>query len=163
MFEDTHFSIQVESNGTIVKNKKKGDKGLVYVYGEDSVTLDLGVIPVSGNTKVTIFKPGKKRELLVHFWFHCHYMKDPVFHMEKNEIDKAVSDKTHKIFPEDFAIEVAFQNLEIYEGEDAVQVDQPGTESDPKSDNPKSEDKSDQPKQEPSEDPTTESEQNGVD
>ena len=50
----------MESNGTIVKSKKKGDKGLVYVFGEDSVTLDLGVIPVSGNTKITIFKPGKK-------------------------------------------------------------------------------------------------------
>merc|ERR1712137_1394057 len=91
---------------------------LVYTFGEDSITLDLGVIPVSGNTKITIFKPGKKKELLVHFWFHCYYTRDPIFRMEKEEIDKAVSDRTHKIFPENFAIEVTFEPVGLYDGED---------------------------------------------
>jgi len=38
--------------------------------------------------------------------------------MEKEEIDKAVSDRTHKIFPENFAIEVTFEPVELYDGED---------------------------------------------
>jgi len=114
--EDHHVSIAIESNGTAVLFKKKGDKGLVYTFGEDSVTLDLGVVPVSGNTKVILYRPGKKKELLLHFWFHCHYVSDK-FRMEKHEIDKAVADKTHKVFPQDFAIEVEFDPLKIYDEE----------------------------------------------
>ena len=37
--------------------------------------------------------------------------------MEKHEIDKAVADKTHKVFPQDFAIEVEFDPLKIYDEE----------------------------------------------
>jgi hypothetical protein len=54
------FTVQVESNRTLVLSKKKGDKGLIYTLGDDCITLDLGVVPVSGNTKVTLFRPGKK-------------------------------------------------------------------------------------------------------
>jgi len=119
-FEDTHFALQIESNGSVIKYLKKGDKGLVYVLGKDSVTLDLGVVPVSGNTKVTLFKPGKKKELLVHFWFHCHYMTEPSFKMIKHEIDKAVSDRQHKVFPENFSIEVNFEPTGIYDDKKEV-------------------------------------------
>jgi len=117
--DDHHLSISIESNGTQTLFKKKGDKGLVYTFGEDSVTLDLGVVPVSGNTKVTLYRPGKKKELLLHFWFHCHYVTERL-HMEKHEIDKAVGDKTHKVFPQDFAIEVEFDPLKIYDEEATV-------------------------------------------
>lgn len=119
-FEDTHFGLLIESNGTAVKTKRKGDKGLIYLRGEDSVTLDLGTLPVSGNTKITIFKPGKKKDELFHFWFHCHFVRD-VVRFEKSELDKAISDKEHKIFPADFAVEVYFERLDLY---DAPQISQ---------------------------------------
>jgi hypothetical protein len=50
----------VESNGTLLTYKKKGDSGLSYYPGEGHIVLDLGTVPVSGNTKVTLYKPGKK-------------------------------------------------------------------------------------------------------
>ena len=50
-------------------------------------------------------------------------MKDEVFRLEKDEIDKAVGDKTHKVFPADFAIEAFFERVEIYEGDDNNKVE----------------------------------------
>jgi hypothetical protein len=44
-------------------------------------------------------------------------MVDPVFRMEKNEIDKAVGDKTHKVFDENFAIEVRFDPVSLYDSD----------------------------------------------
>ena len=54
------FGISVESNFSLLLYKKKGDNGLSYYPGENHVVLDLGIVPVSGNTKITLYKPGKK-------------------------------------------------------------------------------------------------------
>jgi len=100
------FNFIVECNGNRVFDSKKCE--LRVWPGDDSVVLDSDrKIPVCGNVKVILLKGS---EVLCWLWFHSAYIEQTTLLMKKKEIDKAVGDKQHKIFPADFSITVKFSS-----------------------------------------------------
>lgn len=47
---------------------------------------------------------------MCHFWFNTFFIQNYTLTLRKPEIDKANKDKKHKIYKEDFFIEVLFAN-----------------------------------------------------
>lgn len=45
---------------------------------------------------------------MFHMWFNTFFIENHRFRVEKGLIDKANKDKKHKIFPQDFSVELYF-------------------------------------------------------
>ena len=71
---------------------------------------DCDGLEVNGDFKVIVFdqEPSKKRKLFT-FWMHSLFASAaPTVRLTKSELDGAVSDKKHKHFPQDFAVDLTF-------------------------------------------------------
>ena len=74
-------------------------------------------LPICGDVKVEFFhQKFNKKEKLCHFWFNTYFIQGETFRIVQDETDKANKDKKHKVFKENFAIEVTFSD-EKYAGE----------------------------------------------
>ena len=63
-------------------------------------------LPLCGDIKVVLFNG------LCHFWFNTLFIEDNSATFSKNEIDKAIKDKRHKIFDSQFSVRLDFTEHE---------------------------------------------------
>ncbi|KNC51633.1 uncharacterized protein AMSG_12079 [Thecamonas trahens ATCC 50062] len=73
---------------------------------EDALLVDWDIsAPMTGDVKI-VFYDGSKKTFAV--WLHASYIENGYLRREKKQIDNAVKDKKHKIYPSDFALEFFF-------------------------------------------------------
>ncbi|KJE90052.1 pten protein [Capsaspora owczarzaki ATCC 30864] len=84
-----------------VENVKK-DQAVVELKADRPILL-------CGDVKIEFYhKTAFKKEKMCHFWFNTFFVQNHTLLLRKVDIDKANKDKKHKIFREDFAIELQF-------------------------------------------------------
>ena len=62
-------------------------------------------LPLCGDVKLEF-------QGMFHFWFNTSFVENNTLVLSKPEIDKANKDKTHKIFPHNFKVELVFNSSE---------------------------------------------------
>ncbi|KAI3631360.1 hypothetical protein MIR68_010850 [Amoeboaphelidium protococcarum] len=81
----------------------------------DTFTISVGKpIPLCGDVKVDFYhKSSMQKEKTFHFWFNTSFIQDGRhLLLTKSEIDKANKDKLHKIYDQNFKLELEFADTE---------------------------------------------------
>ncbi|KYQ89772.1 protein tyrosine phosphatase [Tieghemostelium lacteum] len=75
---------------------------------DEYIAYDIGSLPLVGDVKVDF---SDKNERMFMFWFNTYFV-NPHELVHKIGLDKAYKDKHHKTYPEDFRVEMFFENIE---------------------------------------------------
>jgi phosphatidylinositol-3,4,5-trisphosphate 3-phosphatase and dual-specificity protein phosphatase PTEN len=57
--------------------------------------------------------PQKKKKDLFHFWLNIEFIDKYNVKLEKGEIDRALKDKSNKMFPSDFNVQIYFKDVDF--------------------------------------------------
>lgn len=76
---------------------------------EDTATFDCGGLPVCGDIRMDFERHGSGR--IFQFWFHTAFVKDLKLVISKEGLDKAHKDKHHKLYDENFRVELEFAEM----------------------------------------------------
>jgi len=100
--------IEITTRGVAQAVKKFPLEKTVGEDGQDQWDLFLSFLelPLEGDIKIKLYQ-GKDTELCW-FWFNSHFIVDDKLHLQKYEIDHALSDTKNRVFKEDFSIELLF-------------------------------------------------------
>eukprot|EP01110_Echinostelium_bisporum_P012626 TRINITY_DN7411_c0_g1_i1.p1 TRINITY_DN7411_c0_g1~~TRINITY_DN7411_c0_g1_i1.p1 ORF type:complete len:374 (-),score=134.88 TRINITY_DN7411_c0_g1_i1:22-1143(-) len=92
------------------EKKKKDDTANGEATDSDTVKFDCGSLSLSGDAKLDFTEKHLGSEgKLFHFWFNTTFVKDCRVVIQKAGIDKAHKDKHHKLFDENFRVELVFE------------------------------------------------------
>eukprot|EP00300_Choanocystis_sp_HF-7_P037377 c53487_g1_i1.p1 GENE.c53487_g1_i1~~c53487_g1_i1.p1 ORF type:complete len:404 (-),score=90.23 c53487_g1_i1:36-1247(-) len=100
MFKQLHFVVQ---HGFTGKNKVFVSSTLKLKKGMEC-PLDWDVhVPLVGECKFVFYE---KKDKAFSFWINASYIDDGFMRIVKSTMDGAIKDKKHKVFPEEFAVEL---------------------------------------------------------
>eukprot|EP01133_Synstelium_polycarpum_P011968 gene11968-13960_t len=91
---------------TYYQNSIMGKKEVVEELDE-YISFDVGSIPMDGDVRVEVCN---KAERMFMFWIHTSFVSTQEI-VTKPGLDKAHKDKNHKLYPEDFRVELLFEDI----------------------------------------------------
>jgi phosphatidylinositol-3,4,5-trisphosphate 3-phosphatase/dual-specificity protein phosphatase PTEN len=90
-------------------NGKEDGEAIASSSTEDSTaTFECGGIPVVGDVRVDFDRQGAR---VFQFWFNTAFVKDLRLVIPKSGLDKAHKDKHHKLYDENFRVELVFTEM----------------------------------------------------
>lgn len=85
-----------------------GRDNSVSQEGEDVAIFECGGVPVRGDVKLDFERQGAR---IFGFWFNTFFIQDLHLVIFKGGLDKGHKDKHHKLYEENFNVEVVFAEL----------------------------------------------------
>lgn len=79
---------------------------------EETYHFEVGEVPICGDIKVEFTEKGFSSESkMFSFWFCTSFVKENRLVLKKDGLDKAHKDKNHRLYPENFRIELEFSEM----------------------------------------------------
>eukprot|EP01027_Heterolobosea_sp_BB2_P015314 GEZU01021924.1.p1 GENE.GEZU01021924.1~~GEZU01021924.1.p1 ORF type:complete len:258 (+),score=64.84 GEZU01021924.1:842-1615(+) len=104
------FRIKKQDHSTIYRHFKNGSSPK-FKESVKVITLHCNDFEIEGDVKFEFRNKGLTKETkLFHFWINTYFIENNYLCLRKHELDGAVSDKKHRLFPENFQVELFFNN-----------------------------------------------------
>jgi hypothetical protein len=104
----------IEQNGEFIYNSKDSIGVSNFSAEEQSFEMDLGRVALMGDIRIVFYDNDlvpPRDELMCFTWFHTGFVGRTHVTIPKAEVDMACSDRKNKVFDENFAISLHFEEI----------------------------------------------------